>query len=70
MEVVVLLRIYDRWGNIIYENTNFPPNDPAFGWDGHTNSRYVNPGVYVYMTELRHTDGETILLVGDITVIK
>jgi gliding motility-associated-like protein len=70
VEVVVLLRIYDRWGNIIYENTNFPPNDPAFGWDGHTNSLYVNPGVYVYMTELRYTDGESILLVGDITVIK
>ena len=70
VELVVLLRIYDRWGNIIYENTNFPPNDPAFGWDGKSNSLYVNPGVYVYMTELRYSNGESVLFAGDITLIK
>ncbi len=28
-------RIFSRWGELVFEKTNFQPNDPAlFGWDG------------------------------------
>ena len=28
------LRIFDRWGELVFENQNFMTNDPASGWDG------------------------------------
>lgn len=28
------LRLYDRWGQLLYELKNFPPNDVSYGWDG------------------------------------
>ena len=35
-ENVVLINemyVYDRWGNLVYSNNNFLPNDPYQGWD-------------------------------------
>ncbi|MEZ5083591.1 MAG: gliding motility-associated C-terminal domain-containing protein [Bacteroidales bacterium] len=39
------LRIFNRWGNIVYET-----DDPFFRWDGrdHQNNRDCSPGVYFY----------------------
>ena len=65
-----LMRIYDRWGNHIFENRNFPPNDLNSGWDGQFQGQAVNPGVFVWYAEILMRDGQVRLLKGDVTVLR
>lgn len=64
------LQIYDRWGELLYEDHDLPPNDPNFGWDGYFRGTLLNPGVFVYVAQVRFVDGETRLLYGDVTLIR
>jgi gliding motility-associated-like protein len=63
-------RIYDRWGNKVFERTNFDANDPAFGWNGIYKSQEVAPGVFNYIAEIACSDGSTIPVQGNVTVIR
>jgi hypothetical protein len=65
-------QVYDRWGELMYERTNFYPNNDNFGegWDGKFKGDYVNPGVYIYVVEVDFLDGRTLLYRGDVTVVR
>jgi gliding motility-associated-like protein len=63
-------QIWSRWGELLFENTFFPPNKPGFGWDGYHRGRLVNPGVYVYTARVRYYDGEIGLFKGDVTLVR
>ena len=67
---VLTFRIFDRWGNMVFEDQIFAPNDPAHGWDGVYKGKMMNPGVYVYHAEIKTKDGEVISKTGDITVVR
>lgn len=64
------LLIYDRWGNNVYTANNMLVGEDAQGWDGTYQGRPVNPGVYVYLLEMRTANGELLVKSGDITVVK
>ncbi|MBK8699321.1 MAG: gliding motility-associated C-terminal domain-containing protein [Saprospiraceae bacterium] len=64
------LRIFDRWGNLIFTRTDFDPDQIDLGWDGTFNSTSVAPGVYVWTAALTYRDGSEEVLVGDVTVVK
>ncbi|MCB9356097.1 MAG: gliding motility-associated C-terminal domain-containing protein [Lewinellaceae bacterium] len=64
------MQIYDRWGEMLFENTNFDPNIPQYGWNGHAKGKEVNPGVYVYVVEVEFIDGSTEVYSGDVTVVR
>jgi CHU_C Type IX secretion signal domain/SprB repeat len=63
-----LMRIYDRWGECVFEKLNFDANNPSAGWDGSFRDKDALPGVYVYVVELALIDGSIKLLSGDVTV--
>ncbi len=63
-------RIFDRWGENVFEAYNFPPNDPAYGWNGMHKGQPVKPAVFVYWLEAETIDGETHLFKGDVTVLR
>ncbi len=65
-----LLRIYDRWGEQMYERQGFPPNDPSLGWDGLYRGAPMNPGVFVWYAEVLMFDGRVVFLKGDVTVAR
>ena len=67
---ILLMRIYDRWGNMMFAKTNFAPNDPQLGWDGKFNDREIAQGVYVYLIELLMKSGEKRIFTGDVTVLR
>ena len=63
------LRIYDRWGNEIFEETDIQPGIPESGWDGTFKGEKMQPGVYIFTADLEYTDlSETIW--GNITLIR
>jgi gliding motility-associated-like protein len=62
----VRLRIYDRWGQEIFQKTGYTL---AKAWNGETiHSKDVTPGVYFYVLELR--DDKKQELKGSITVVR
>lgn len=64
------MAIYSRWGEKIFEASNFPANDQTYGWDGTYKSTMMKPDVFVYIIETQCSDGEKILLKGDISLIR
>ncbi len=64
-------RIYNRWGDLVYEVEDMPlaAFDP-FGWDGTMNGNALEPGVYAYSIQLRSFSDRTYQLQGNITLIK
>lgn len=63
-------RIYDRWGHLVYERNNIPPNDPTLGWDGRHNGNLMNAAVFVYYIELEYNDGWVEAVQGDIALLR
>ena len=66
---IKLLRVYTRWGELVSEIRDFPPNGPT-GWEGDFQGKPVNPGVFVYYAELEFADGGTEQVKGDVTVLR
>ncbi len=65
-----IFQIYDRWGNRVFENTLFQPNDQSKAWDGMFQNQKCNPGVYVYWAEVELIDGQKWIIRGDLTLIR
>ena len=63
-------RIFDRWGDQLFETLDFQPNDSNLGWDGTYRGDIVLPGVYVYVAVVRFIDGKTEVYRGDVTVLR
>lgn len=64
------LKIFDRWGELMYQNYDFAPNDPNLGWDGTFRGKTVNPAVFVYYFVVEYIDGSKQLYKGDITLVR
>jgi PKD repeat protein len=61
-------RVFNRWGKIVFERSNFQPNDPQFGWDGTINGKIADTGVYVYTAEVVCENGVTQPIKGNVTL--
>ncbi len=60
------LRIYDRWGLLVWETEEMPPR-----WDGRTRSgNFVPEGVYAFVWRGRLFSGQVIERSGTITVMR
>ena len=64
------MRIYDRWGALIFEKDNIPATNDTEGWDGTFNGESLNNGVYAYIMELTFENGITTQYAGNITLIR
>lgn len=64
-----LLRIFNRWGEVVFEKTDFPVNNATYGWDGTYKGKKPQADVYVYQAEIFCENGEIIKLNGNIALI-
>lgn len=64
-----LLRIYDRWGSLVFETRNIPLNDPYLGWDGRFRGQLVD-GVFAFYALVRFVDERQIPYEGSVTVVR
>lgn len=67
---IKLLQIFDKWGNLVFEQANFSPNEPSLGWDGTWNNQRAANGAYLYYVELEVVDNEPIKESGNISLIR
>ncbi len=63
-------RVYDRWGELLYEAKNFKINDENHAWDGKFRGQYMNSGIYVWYIEAEYIDGAKETLKGNTTLFR
>lgn len=64
------VRIFSRWGEIVFEKTNILPNDPSSGWDGRVRGVVMGPDVYAYTVEVVCDNGTPYFLKGNLTLLR
>jgi gliding motility-associated-like protein len=64
------MRIFNRWGQLIFERKDFPANTASSGWDGTSNGRPAPADVYVYIIEVVCNNAQVIALHGDVTLVR
>ncbi len=64
------LRIFNRWGEEIFERLNFKANDASMGWDGTHKNRPAPSDVYVYTVEVVCETGLQMLYGGNVMLLR
>jgi gliding motility-associated-like protein len=67
---VRFFRVFDRWGQLIYQGNDFQVNDQASGWDGFFKGSPAQTGVYIWHLEVEYPDGLVESYKGQTTLIR
>lgn len=70
ISTVKAFRIYNRWGELVFEKTNFDINDASAAWDGTYKGGSARTDVFVYLLEATCTTGKPLFYKGDVTIIR
>lgn len=70
LDRVKSLRIFDRWGEVVFEKQNFAVNDASAGWDGRHNGTKAKADVYIYQVEVFCENGDLIRFNGNVALIQ
>ncbi|TXF87136.1 hypothetical protein FUA23_18770 [Neolewinella aurantiaca] len=57
VERVMSFQVRSRWGELLWEDYDFAPNDGRRGWDGMLNGKVAGVSTYVWIAEVRLTTG-------------
>jgi gliding motility-associated-like protein len=61
----IAVAVFNRYGNIVYKNDNYQNN-----WDGTYNGKPVPDGTYYFTANYTTITNNTILLKGDLTILR
>lgn len=64
------MRIFNRWGQMVFERRNFMANDISAGWNGTINGKPADQDVYVYVVELVCENATIIPYRGNVALIR
>ncbi len=67
---VLLFRVFDSWGELLFETGDQRVNDPSWGWDGLFQGQPMPAGVYVWYLEVEFIDGARQAYRGQTTLIR
>lgn len=63
-------KVFDRWGEMVFELKDFAFNDDTQGWDGTFRGQDCDPGIYVWVLEVEYSDGTREVFKGNTTLIR
>ncbi|MEO6819027.1 MAG: PKD domain-containing protein [Ginsengibacter sp.] len=64
------LRIFNRWGQVVFDRSNFMANDMTAGWDGSFRNQKLNSDVFVYTLSVICENNDVLTFKGDVTLIR
>jgi len=67
---VQVMRVFDRWGNLVYQHQNFAPNAEQVGWDGTFNGKLAMQGVYTFYAILEYEDSKVAPVSGEVVLVR
>lgn len=69
ISIVKSFKIYNRWGELVYEQNNFTVNDASRGWNGTFKGKRLSADVFVYTIEVLCENRNPIEFKGNITLV-
>jgi gliding motility-associated-like protein len=70
LNVIPSITIYNRWGQIVFQKSNFAPNNAADAWDGTFNGQPAPSDVYIYTIQILCNNATLIPYHGNVTLIR
>jgi len=67
---ITSFRIFNRYGQLIFEKMNVNANAESDGWDGTFLGQRSPSDVYVYVMEVRCENNETFTIKGNVTLLR
>jgi gliding motility-associated-like protein len=64
------MKIFNRWGQVVYERSGFVPNDATAAWDGNFKGKPASSDVYVYILEIVCNNSVVIPVKGNVTLLR
>ncbi len=64
------LSIFNRWGQLVFQRRDFPPNAENMGWDGKFNGQPAVADAYVYIAEVVCENSQVVVLHGSVTLVR
>lgn len=64
------LKVFDRWGDNVFDGTDLELGNEPMGWDGFFREKLMNPGVFAYLAQVEFIDGVVILFEGDVMIVR
>jgi gliding motility-associated-like protein len=64
------LQVFDKWGNLVYQARQLPPNQASSGWDGSSRGQAMANGIYVYSALLLMDDGVERQISGSLSLVR
>ncbi len=69
ISMVKTFQVFNRWGNLLFEVRDVPPNQPDYGWDGRFRGIRMDPGIYIYFVEVALVNGTVLNFTGDVLLV-
>jgi gliding motility-associated-like protein len=69
VERISSLRIFDRWGAMVFSEENLDSGENN-GWDGFIKDKLAPIGVYVFMAEAKLKTGKIEIVKGSLTLVR
>lgn len=63
-------RVFNRWGELMFDMPDMPLNAEQYGWDGTYKGQSLKPDVFVYILNTICESGEPIEMKGDISLVR
>jgi gliding motility-associated-like protein len=72
VEQILSFQIYDRWGGLVFEKSNYLPGGQSDGWDGSKagTGNLLKAGVYAYVVEVLFLDGLVKRYHGSVQLVR
>jgi gliding motility-associated-like protein len=67
---IVDFRVFNRWGQLVFEGRTTEDPDGFEGWDGNYNGKPQPSDIYFFMISLERFDGQTVKLAGDVALLR
>jgi gliding motility-associated-like protein len=67
---ILNMKVFDRWGGLVFEKNELIPNGYEGGWDGTSHGKPMAPGVYIYEVFVVFDDGKQRLLKGAVNLMR
>ena len=67
---VKALRIYNRWGQLVFQRESFDANDPTAGWDGTLKGTKLNADVFVYSIDIICSNKTVLTFKGNVALLQ
>jgi len=64
------MKLFNRWGQMVFQKNDIKANDVNAGWNGTLSGQPLSSDVYVYIIEVLCDNNSSMILKGDVTLLR